>query len=170
MAIDSCRRTSNPDKEKLKGMKCAKVSLLQLISEVPIFFLSLVFAKTTCRLQAFHLKFNETGLWNRNVSKRTNFIFHQLWTCQILLNEDLCYFQNSGIDQCCVMFLSFCFVLLFSVTIFLCVLSCDLMFSCKTLTQFALYLAHSFKKMWIMSQEGQGSRYRPHHFLGLMLV
>lgn len=45
---------------------------------------------------------------------------------KILQNEDLCYFKNSGIDQCCVIvqFLSSLSVS----TDYLCVLSCDFMF------------------------------------------
>lgn len=84
---------------------------------------------------------------------------------KILQNEDLCYFQNSGIDQCCHISI---FNFSFSIDgLSLYVLHGDFMFS-VILQRSLLTILHTHlkkkKKMWILSQEGQGSRYQLHHF------
>lgn len=62
---------------------------------------------------------------------------------KILQNEDLCYFQNSGIDQCCHISI---FNFSFSIDgLSVCVTWWFYVF-CNTATQFTHYLAHSLKK------------------------
>lgn len=100
-------------------------------------YLFCCFAKATCRLQAFHLC-EVQGIYNRNVEKKTNFIFHQIWTWN-LAKWRFMLLQNSGIDQCCVIFPFFfplsvstdylCMywvVIMFSISDAVCSLSCTL--------------------------------------------
>lgn len=102
VAIDS--RTSNPYvhfMEKWKGIMWGDEFVTGLISEVPIFFFFLFFCKATCRLQTFHLsEVEEKGIykkcWKRQIPSS---IKKNMNIKQTLQNEDLCYFQNSGIDQ-----------------------------------------------------------------------
>lgn len=102
VAIDSCRRTSNPDfnfMERRKGIKCGRwVCYKTHFRGAYLFFF--YFAKATCRLQSISF------IWvqgNRNVFWFFKDKFHlpSNMDMKILQNEDLCYFQNSGIDQCC---------------------------------------------------------------------
>lgn len=70
---------------------------------------------------------NKKGIYNGNVAiqekdvLRTKFIFHFKDKCQKNYKiEDLCYFQNSGIDQClCLYFFFFCFEFLLVLTDYL---------------------------------------------------
>lgn len=149
--------------------KVWEVSLLQDSFQRCLSFLFCFFAKATCRLQAFHLsevQGNRIEIYNRNVvkkkKKKDKFHLPSNMDMKILQNEDLCYFKNSGIDQCCVIFQ---FLISLSVsTDYLYVLSCDFMFSVSDAVC-SLSCTHTHKKkMWILSQEGQGSRYQLHHF------
>lgn len=86
-------------------------------------------------------------------------------------NEDLlCYFQNSGIEQCCfVVFNLLCFVLmLISWTIWSLYVLCWLYifsFIKKKKKRRNCSLSCTHTKKWILSQEGQGSRVpTPRHF------
>lgn len=119
----------------------------RLISEVPIFSV-LVLQKPPVVYKHFICsKFKEIGIYNRNVVKRNKKKNHlpSNMDMKILQNEDLCYFQNSGIDQCCVIFQ---FLISLSVlTDYLCMLLiCDIIFFvcvfCK-LRSLLTYLAHS---------------------------
>lgn len=66
------------------------------------------------------LTFKEIGIYNRNVVKKRRFfrvlkkdkshLLPSKYGHEIFLqNEDLCYFQNSGIDQCCHIWSCFSF-------------------------------------------------------------
>lgn len=106
VAIDSCRRTSNPDfnfMERRKGIKCGRwVCYKTHFRGAYLFFF--LFCKS-------HLSFTKHFIY-RSSRKQECFLvsffvfkdkFHlpSNMDMKILQNEDLCYFQNSGIDQCC---------------------------------------------------------------------
>lgn len=76
----------------------------RLISEVPIFSVLVLQKPLVVYKHFICLKFKEIGIYNRNVVKKKKDKFHlpSNMDMKILQNEDLCYFQNSGIDQCCV--------------------------------------------------------------------
>lgn len=82
MAIDSCRRTSNPYvnfMEIWKGMKW-EVSLLHDSFQRCLSFM--LFCKS--HLSFTSISFEVQWIYNRNVvKKKTNFIFHQIWTWNI---------------------------------------------------------------------------------------
>lgn len=77
--------------------------VIRLISEVPIFSF-FILQKPPVVYKAFHLsEFKETGMFFGFVFWFFKDKFHlpSNMDMKILQNEDLCYFQNSGIDQCC---------------------------------------------------------------------
>lgn len=99
--------------------KAWEVSLLQdSFQRCLSFVFFCVIAKATCRLQAFHfseVQGNRIDIYNRNVvltKKKDKFHLPSNMDMKILQNEDLCYFKNSGIDQCCVIFQTFNFSLI----------------------------------------------------------
>ena len=70
-------------------------------------------------------------------------------------------FKNSGIDQCCVIFQ----VLISVSTDYLYVFELWFYVLCKRRSLLTILHTQKEKKMmWIMSQEGQGSRYQLLHF------
>lgn len=104
VAIDSCRRTSDPCVNFMCKWKVItwEMSLLQDSFQRCLSFLfsfcksHLSFTSISC------LKFKEIDIYNRNVVwKKDKFHLPSNMDMKILQNEDVCYFQNSGIDQCC---------------------------------------------------------------------
>lgn len=72
MAIDSCRRTSNPNvnfMEKWKGIvgSVGGEFVTRLISEVPIFSVFVLQKPPVVYKHFICLKFKEIGIYNRNV-------------------------------------------------------------------------------------------------------
>lgn len=102
VAIDSCRRTSNPDfnfMERRKGIKCGRwVCYKTHFRGAYLFFF--YFAKATCRLQSISfigVQGNRNVFWFRFLFLRTNFIFHQIWTWKSCKMKIYATFRTLGL-------------------------------------------------------------------------
>lgn len=73
----------------------------RLISEVPIFSVFVLQKPPVVYKHFIRLKFTEIGLYITGMLLKDKFHLPSTMDMKILQNEDLCYFQNSGIDQCC---------------------------------------------------------------------